>query len=122
MGDFNIRGSATGQGNCCYDDITNALARLGNVRDLWKVAHGLNVGYTIDYTQNTTVADDNERKRYDYIFVATDPTFTNSPFDIEIANPDDVKIVRWRIGFGALDHVSDHFGVEATIQIRERRP
>jgi endonuclease/exonuclease/phosphatase family metal-dependent hydrolase len=122
MGDFNIGGPPpdTGPpGNPGYDDI---ISILRNPVDLWTRAHSSGkLGYTADCVENTILTDCNYRERIDYIFVLTDPSFTNSPYDIVIANPDDVRLVKWAVPSTG-GHVSDHFGVEATIQIRERRP
>ena len=98
-----------------YEDITSAL---GNLRDLWVENHPNDPGITSDNCSHglPTDCNDRESKRIDYIFVPTDDYLTNSPYKVHIRNRGDVKVVVWSDGF---EHVSDHYGVEATIEIWE---
>ena len=98
-----------------FEDIENALR---NPRDLWVDNHPDESGYTSDNCESglPTNCTKGGSKRIDYIFVPTDEHFTNSPYTIHVRNRDDVKVVTWS-DFGY--HVSDHYGVEATIEIWE---
>lgn len=132
MGDFNIKGPVNaGQEepvDCGAYDINDSqfddyvelpphygyecilMAALENPRDLWldnHQDHAAAAGYTSVGGQT----------RIDYLLVPTDASLTDSPYEIFIRNRDDVKVVKWGTGFG---HVSDHFGVEATLEIREK--
>lgn len=115
MGDFNIGGPPDDAGNCCYQDI---LQKLGNPRDLWLETHPANPGYTYDCFENTNAGDCDERKRIDYVFLLTDPRFTTSPYEI-IVEPSTVQLMKERVTTPPYGHfISDHFGIEATIDIR----
>jgi endonuclease/exonuclease/phosphatase family metal-dependent hydrolase len=117
LGDFNIGGPPTFKGNAGYADI---MSILGNPRDLWRETHPRDAGYTYDCTRNRIAALQGcgsvKQKRIDYIFVITHPSLTNSRHEVRIAKPSDVKTVKWFSAPG--EHVSDHFGLEATLIIR----
>lgn len=139
MGDFNIGGPPTYNGNPGHEDILRAL---GDPDDLWTTARPRESGYTVDCVRNTALRAAEKgcryRERIDYLFVVTDPALTNSNYVVKVAGKDDVSVVRWYVdparvtdadlalaklsgGFKSpVPHVSDHFGVEATIEIRER--
>lgn len=147
MGDFNLGGSPlprTGQtqpvpcGNSGHDKIMSVLR---NPRDLWLEAHSnpvtasselthpANRGFTRDCVENSILQcsqdaqpcaaeADQPRHRIDYIFVITHPSLTTNPYDILITDPNDVRLVTWRVPPPEDHHVSDHFGIEATFEIR----
>ena len=124
MGDFNIVGpnptAAQCSGNKGYGDIMDILR---NPRDLWLEAHP-------DQAGSTSLTSS---QRIDFMFFPTDPYFTNSPYELVIANPDDVKLIDWKIpGYEYRDSnnnrrwvsgpfaVSDHYGIEAMLEVRHR--
>ena len=133
MGDFNIAGPISEAefqmdnggsvqpwaGNCCYRDI---LYALGDPRDLWLESHPDDPGdggYTggCEITDSPAMCQGDER--IDYIFVLTNEDLTNSAYEIVIQDPEDVKRVGWTFG-NPRRYLSDHFGVESTILIRDR--
>jgi hypothetical protein len=110
MGDLNVNGALKCAGapppegnRASYDDIMEILM---DPLDLWCANHPELEGFTSQ-----------SGKRLDYILIAQDPRLTNGPYDIVVNNRDDVQVVKWNSGFGP---VSDHFELEATIEIRER--
>ncbi len=133
MGDFNIGGPPSGNGNLGHTEIQSIL---GYPKDLWMNQWPRANGWTYDCTTNSILADPNcnAGARIDYILEVTDPALTSSPYTITLAKRADVGVVRWRAererltslerffadAAGGPPHVSDHFGVEATIEIRER--
>jgi hypothetical protein len=105
VGDFNIegpleRGDPHGE---LYDAI---LRRLGNPIDVW-----LEAGVPSEPGATT---GDNER-RIDFIFIITDPELASSRF---VLRPATARVVRWTIEDLP---VSDHFGVEAHLDIHACR-
>ncbi|MER8608572.1 endonuclease/exonuclease/phosphatase family protein [Mesorhizobium sp. M1233] len=125
MGDFNIGGPqprTNPPGNPGYQDIVRILR---SPSDLWLNAHPQTVptaGYTSGCdTQYRPACLGKER--IDYIFHVTDPALTNSPYQLVVRN---VSRVRWaeppKAGAKDRHFVSDHFGVDATIEIRIRSP
>jgi endonuclease/exonuclease/phosphatase family metal-dependent hydrolase len=133
MGDLNIGGPPSDNGNSGYREIRSILRRP---KDLWLEAWPRNNGWTDDCTQNSfgDGSSCSGGARIDYILVVTDPALTSSPYLVTIAKRSDVSVVRWRVdrdrlsdfervnalALGGSPHVSDHFGVEATIEIRDR--
>lgn len=125
MGDFNI--DANPDGNPAYQAIMDALH---GPRDLWKEAHpnaDPTEGYTKDHcgtVENYECEPGVDGKRIDYIFVPTHPSLTSSPYEIVIVNPDDVRVIKWTYlpdEYPYFRHrVSDHFGLGAAIEIRDR--
>ena len=126
MGDFNIGGpnptADSCAGNTGYGDIMEVLR---NPRDLWLEAHPGRKG--------TTLVD--SPQRIDYIFLLTDPYFTNSSKELVLASANDVKLIDWQMpGYsfppvaGSLQAtwkpgpfaVSDHYGIEATLEVQQR--
>jgi hypothetical protein len=74
-------------------------------------------GYTNDGCVNEL---SDSQDRIDFIFAITDPSLTSSPFTIDLV---DARVADWTMTIqpdtgGAPLHVSDHLGVEATIEIR----
>lgn len=125
MGDFNIGGPNPTAGQCNgnpgYGDIMEVLR---NPRDVWLEAHPNKSGTT--HVGKT-------RQRIDYIFVLTDPYFTNSTRQLVLRNPEQVRLIDWEMpGYhapptnfssggprwieGPFD-VSDHIGIEATFEV-----
>jgi hypothetical protein len=62
-------------------------------------------------------------KRIDYIFHVTDPDLTDNQLQVWIGDAG-VSRVRWaspvQVSPVPVHYVSDHFGVDATIEIRRR--
>lgn len=117
MGDFNIGGPNPTQshceGNTGYGDIMNLLR---HPRDVWLEAHP-------DLTGST-----HGDERIDFMFLLTDPYFTNSPYELVISDPQSVRLINWSMpGFRKRGtwhqgpfKVSDHLGLEATFGIQRR--
>ncbi len=125
MGDFNI--AASPDGNPEYQAIMDALH---NPRDLWKEAHpnaDPGEGYTKDNCPIVSGSASFEcnptsGKRIDYIFVANYGGLSNSSYEIVVENPDDVQVVKLNyitVEYPHFHSVSDHYGVEANIVIRD---
>ena len=108
MGDFNIDGPNPDpddcNGNCGYSDIMDVLR---NPRDLW-----------MERIDPTPPGSTHKRRRIDYMFVLTDSFFSNSDYEIFLSAPDGIKRVDWKMDNG--EPVSDHLGLSATLEIRER--
>ena len=61
-------------------------------------------------------------KRIDYIFVPNYAGLSNSSYEIVVENPQDVQVVKWNyitVEYPHFHLVSDHYGVEANIVIRD---
>jgi hypothetical protein len=138
MGDFNIGGpnptASSCDGNTGYGDIMEVLR---NPRDLWLEAHP---------TQRGSTSVDRPTQRIDYIFLLTDPYFTNSPNDLVLSSASSVKLIDWEMpGYSVTETVpvegsvgfpqqtatqfvwkagpfavSDHLGIEATLEVHRR--
>ena len=133
FGDFNIGGPPSNNGNLGYPEIRGILQYP---KDLWLEAWPRDTGWTDDCTRNSFGGGSScgVGARIDYILVVTDPALTSSPYLVTVAKRSDVSVVRWRVdrdrlsewekviadGMGGPPHVSDHFGLEATIEIRDR--
>ena len=140
MGDFNIGGPNPSPdndhclGNLGYGDIMEVLR---NPRDLWLEAHPNKKGSTshFDNAEKSGQLMGGEEERIDYIFVMTDPYFTNSPYELVIKDPEEdevdpekinygVQLVEWTMpeydGENGEFPVSDHKGIEVTLEIRKR--
>ena len=130
MGDFNIGGpnptADRCNGNPGYGDIMEVLR---NPRDIWLEAHPNESG--------TTHVGKTEQ-RIDFMFVLTDPYFTNSTRQLVLRRPEQVRLIDWQmpgfnvppVGFnsngprwieGPFD-VSDHIGIEAMFEVHELGP
>ncbi|MCI0557215.1 MAG: endonuclease/exonuclease/phosphatase family protein [Nitrososphaera sp.] len=113
MGDFNIKGPLE-LSDSFGGEYQQIMAWLGSPRDLWLEVHPEGPpeqGHTT-----------HSGKRIDYIFVITDPGLTDSRFSISIDQPSDVSVVKWFIEDNTSNPrltVSDHFGVEASINIHD---
>jgi hypothetical protein len=128
MGDFNIGGPPSNNGNAGYSDIMDILEKP---EDVWMKAHPNEKGFSIDCRVNNVARSMSDncdyQERIDYIFILTDAKFTNSPYLLKITDKQSVKVVQWKLPTDhreyskVKDHrsryVSDHFGVEATIEI-----
>ncbi|MDB9786645.1 endonuclease/exonuclease/phosphatase family protein [Bacteriovoracaceae bacterium] len=119
MGDFNIGGSPTFRGNDGHEDINNILKRP---HDLWTEVRPITNGFSFDCETNLTAQDQDRgctsRMRIDYIYSITDPSLTNSPYLIKIGRQSDVDLLKLKTITGF--HVSDHFGLFANIEIRDK--
>ena len=108
MGDFNIGGPNPGPdnctGNCGYRDIMDVLR---NPRDLW-----------MEKSDPTPPGSTHEGQRIDYMLVMTDPYFSNSEYEIFLSDREGITTVDWKMDDG--EPVSDHLGLSATLEIRER--
>ncbi len=119
MGDFNIGGpnptADSCAGNTGYGDI---MELLRNPRDLWLEAHPGRTGTTLTGSP----------QRIDYIFLLTDPYFTNSSRELVLSSANDVKLIDWHLPGYSLGEVwrpgpfavSDHYGIEATLEVQQR--
>ncbi len=117
-GDFNIGGPPACTGNNRYADI---MEMLGNPRDLWLEAHPNLNGYTADCRFNTVLQDVEAcsyLERIDFMFLIQSPQLTNSTYIVVLRNASDMKLAKFTRSNGK--HVSDHFGIEAILDIRER--
>jgi endonuclease/exonuclease/phosphatase family metal-dependent hydrolase len=130
LGDFNIGGPPSRYGNSGYADIQSVLE---DSDDLWMQAWPRSDGWTYDCVANSLASGcSDDAERIDYILAPTEPALTSSRRVITIARRSDVKIVRWRTVRERLTDlervlagdnpppVSDHWGLEATIEIRDR--
>lgn len=118
MGDFNIGGPPTFHGHKGYDDIMRAFR---TPRDVWHEFHRTGAGYTVDCIENATKSEDDAscdyQERLDYILVMTSRNFTRHPYDVVIK---DARVVRQHLPSpGQRYFVSDHYGVEATLEFRK---
>jgi endonuclease/exonuclease/phosphatase family metal-dependent hydrolase len=130
IGDFNIGGPPSNNGNAGYDDIRRVLREPD---DLWISARPRDDGYTIDCVANN-IEECDDRERIDYMFVPSDPELTSSRYLVRLSRTNDIRVVNWRVQRQRLSNVdlalggakaiglnvSDHLGVDATIEIRER--
>ena len=115
MGDFNIGGpnptSDQCAGNHGYNDI---MQELRSPRDLWLEAHPNEQGAT------------HEGQRIDFMFVLTDPYFTNTRYELTIGDLRDVRLVKWRIpehlALYPGRQVSDHYGIDAILHVQYGAP
>jgi endonuclease/exonuclease/phosphatase family metal-dependent hydrolase len=132
MGDFNIGGPPSNNGNLGYPEIRSVL---GYPTDIWLEAWPRYNGWTDDCTRNSFGGSGcRVGARIDYVLVITDPALTSSPYLVTVRKRSDVAVARWRVdrdrlsdlekaiadGMGGPPNVSDHFGLEATIEIRDR--
>ncbi len=124
IGDLNISGPAGGATPLdCHDPANHdsddyqyhcvLMTELHAPRDLWSENHPDAPGHP----GVSGATKPGNGTRLDYVLVPTHPLLTNSPYEIFVRNRDDVKVVKWGTGWGP---VSDHYGVEATIDIRKR--
>lgn len=122
LGDFNIggpmrMGSKSYAGNPGYEDIVESLK---SPRDLWLETHAFGdpwfgSGYTLDCKLNGLLASDPDcdyRDRIDYMFVPTHKDYGKPTYRIKAKS---VNVTRWKTQSG-LD-VSDHFGLDATLEL-----
>ncbi len=129
MGDFNIGGpnptARSCEGNPGYGDIMDVLR---NPRDIWLEANPTN--------RKGATKVGNSNKRLDYIFVLTDPYFTNSDRQLVLSSSESVRLIDWKMpgynvvvtGSGGFATgtawkegpfaVSDHYGIAATFEIQ----
>ena len=117
-GDFNIGGPPSCEGNDRYTDIMEILE---NPRDLWLEAHPNLNGFTEDCQSNTVLREVDpcvNSDRVDFMFLVESPNLTNSRYAVVLRDANDMQIAAFTRSNGK--HVSDHFGIEATLDIRER--
>lgn len=116
MGDFNIAGPNPSpgacDGNCGYADIMDVLR---NPRDLWLESSPTGPGSTNSVNLPASVG-----KRIDFMFVMSDPFFYDSKYEIFLSRNvrEPISLVKWTMDDGT--PVSDHFGISAILEIRER--
>ena len=130
LGDFNIGGPVNNEerekhledalhfpykGNVGYEKM---LTYMQKPIDAWLFANPdkhSSESYTFDCYQNrTTYRFCDDRERIDYIFVPKSYRYQSDEHIVEV---EDSKIVRWKTEDGV--DVSDHYGVEATLNIYE---
>lgn len=118
VGDFNTGGPMTrGQkppyaGNAGYDNVMDALR---NPRDLW-LELGTGRGYTIDCQLNSIEKCD-DLERIDYMLLPEDRHILN-PATEYVLVPKSISVVRWTTPDNK--PVSDHYGLDATFEVRRR--
>jgi hypothetical protein len=106
-------------GHVGYDDI---MREFENPIDVWLERNPVyvrgmtEVGYTLDCRTNSLQTACDYRERIDYLFVMRDRlTVRNAEFQ---AVPREASVVRWKTAAGG--DVSDHYGLDATFEIRRR--
>ncbi len=123
MGDFNIGGPPTHNGNPGYQRILNAL---GQPVDLFFHAYPRKPGFTYDCRTNAVNRAKKKkcksRSRIDFIFLVQNKRLTNSPYQLALPRKTDVRIMemQFRTKKGRRSNVSDHYGLAATIEIRRK--
>jgi endonuclease/exonuclease/phosphatase family metal-dependent hydrolase len=132
-GDFNVGGPITKlqldwakedpkrfpiAGNPGY---ANMIETLDGARDLWlektwyrNDRRVLDPGYTYDCRENNLVTC-SYRERIDYLLAWAHPRVSTSPYRLV---PRNIEVVRWKTPSGL--HVSDHFGLDATLEMRKK--
>lgn len=121
VGDFNTGGPMTAtekppyKGNAGYANIMDALY---NPRDLWLELNGAGGtdGYTYDCPNNSIVKC-KYRERIDYILLPEHKKVLADSSEHYLL-PVKIDVVRWKTAGGG--NVSDHFGLDATLEVRER--
>lgn len=108
MGDFNIGGpnpdANNCKGNCGYSDIMDVFR---HPRDLW-----------LEKVNLPIIGTTHKEQRIDYMFVLTDPYFTSSQSELFLSGRERIQLVEWTMDDGA--PVSDHLGLSATLEVREK--
>ena len=118
MGDFNIGGPPSCTGNRNYQDIMQVL---DNPRDLWLENHPALPGFTADCVNNSLLrrvssgGSCQHQERIDYIFIVDSPALSNSDIQVVVRQPQDIQVARIP---GPDGPVSDHFGLDVTLEIR----
>ena len=119
VGDFNIGGPLSASekppysGNAGYEDIMDAFK---SPRDLWLESGDGAEGFTYDCATNP-LGKCGYRERIDYVFLPGDPAFQSASSEFILA-PRAVSVVRWKTPAGIF--VSDHYGLDATLELRRR--
>jgi len=119
VGDFNTGGPLTRgakppyPGNGGYDQI---MERLGRPRDLW-LEFGAGEGFTFDCLNNKTAETCSYQERIDYVLVPESPKILDGASRYVLA-PSAIAVVRWQTPSGT--DVSDHYGLDATLELRAR--
>lgn len=119
VGDLNTGGPMTKKEKPPYSGnggYANVMDALGNPRDLW-LELGSGDGYTYDCKANNTVEKCDYRERIDYVLLPESKRIL-SPKSENVLVPLKVEVVRWKTAKG--QNVSDHFGLDATFEIRKR--
>lgn len=107
VGDFNTGGPMTKaekppyKGNGGYANVMDAMR---DPRDLW-----LELG--------TGAGDTSDKERIDYVLLPEHPKVL-SPDSAFVLAPRSVEVARWQTPAGK--RVSDHFGLDATLEVRRR--
>jgi endonuclease/exonuclease/phosphatase family metal-dependent hydrolase len=100
-------------GNGGYENvIADALSKP---RDLW-LELGSGDGWTYDCTGNT-IPKCKYRERIDYVLLPEDEDIVHSSA-VHYFLPLKIEVVRWKTPAGG--HVSDHFGLDVTLELRRR--
>lgn len=118
MGDFNIYGHR--KDGEFLEEYLLLLAALGYPQDVWLSAHPDDPGYTSNCKENITCqcaySDYTSQERIDYIFVIDDPELTTSPYELRVADPSEVNLIKLKTAGGR--DASDHYGLEARLEVR----
>jgi endonuclease/exonuclease/phosphatase family metal-dependent hydrolase len=114
LGDFNIEGPP--HAGAEYQTI---LGLLGQPRDLFLDGGPAGAGYTFDCFANALAAMRRcgYQARIDYIWIVTNPSFTNSDYEVTAQR---VQRVEWRTDRPNPLPVSDHYGIEAYLSIERK--
>ena len=118
VGDFNIGGPLAAAdkppfpGNPGYQDILDTFYRP---RDLW-LESGAGEGFTYDCAQNR-IPSCKGRERIDYMFLPESREILDPDSDYVLV-PKKIEVVRWKTSSGM--DVSDHYGLDATLELRRR--
>jgi len=118
MGDFNIAAAPRAGGE--YSAI---LQELRNPRDLWLANNPSDPGFTYDCLTNALAAlrRCDLQTRFDYLWMVTDRSLSNSDYQVSLDNGQAVRLVTWHTEGPHPLPVSDHYGVEVTLRV-ERKP
>jgi endonuclease/exonuclease/phosphatase family metal-dependent hydrolase len=104
-------------GNPGYESLIRSLF---STRDLWLEAHPhldlQHEGYTYDAFTNP-LAYDSGRERIDYLLSPSEIPFHVTPYQLRARSMD---VVRWKTDAG--NPISDHYGLDATIEIVRKKP
>ncbi|MEZ5042902.1 MAG: endonuclease/exonuclease/phosphatase family protein [Saprospiraceae bacterium] len=115
MGDFNIGGpnSENRENKKCNGNEGYAaiMEQLGNPKDVWLEAHPNVTG---------TTHMDETAQRIDFMFIPDDPYLVNSPFEITLKMPITNQKKDWTVSIRDWNGDSDHNGLEADLEIRQK--
>lgn len=120
VGDLNTGGPMSAAerppfaGNGGYENVV--VDALRKPRDLWLELDGGAAGYTYDCASNS-IPKCKYRERIDYMLLPEDKRIVHPSAEFYFA-PKAIDVVRWKTPAGG--NISDHFGLDATLEIRRR--